>query len=70
MKANITSGSLTEYNTLKSIYNTPQNSNYIELGEDKVTDYSSAVGFNKNIHYTDCKVAYSEPEQIEISEEK
>ena len=45
------------------------NSNYIEIGEDKVTDYSSAVGFNKNIHYTDCKVAYSEPEMLETEEQ-
>jgi len=45
------------------------NSNYIELGEDKVTDYSSAVGFNKNMHYTDCKVAYSEPEMLETEEQ-
>ena len=45
------------------------NSNYIELGEEKVTDYSSAVGFNKNIHYTDCKVAYSEPEMLEEEEQ-
>ena len=45
------------------------NSNYIELGEDKVEDYSSAVGFNKNIHYTDCKIAYSEPEMLEIEEQ-
>lgn len=46
------------------------NSNYIEIGEEKVTDYSSAVGFNKNIHYTDCKVAYSEPEMLEEEEQK
>jgi len=45
------------------------NSNYIELGEDKVEDYSSAVGFNKNIHYTDCKIAYSEPEILETEEQ-
>ena len=37
MKANITSGSLTEYNTLKSIYNTPQNSNYIEFNDTNYT---------------------------------
>ena len=46
------------------------NSNYIELGEDKITDYSSAIGFNKSIHYTDCKIAYSEPEELEEEEKK
>ena len=45
------------------------NSNYIELGEDKITDYSSATGFNKKMHYTDCKIAYSEPEILETEEQ-
>lgn len=44
------------------------NSNYIELGKEKERDYSSISGFNKKIHYTDCKVAYSEPEILELEE--
>ena len=52
------------------IYKEPEtlfqsNSGYVELGEDKVTDYSSLPGFNKKLNYTDCKIAYSEPIELE-----
>ena len=52
------------------IYKEPEtlfqsNSGYVELGKEKITDYSSLPGFNKKISYTDCKVAYSEPIELE-----
>ena len=28
------------------------------------------VGFDKKIHYTDCKIAYSEPEMLEVCNEQ
>jgi curved DNA-binding protein CbpA len=46
------------------------NTGYTELGEDTITDYSSILGFNKKINYTDCKIAYSEPEQLEETKEE
>lgn len=52
------------------IYKEPEtifqsNNGYTELGQDKINDYSSILGFNKKINYTDCKIAYSEPEKLE-----
>ncbi len=41
--------------------------NYSELGEEDIEDYTSGFNFNKAIHYTDCKKAYSEPESIDCS---
>lgn len=53
-----------------NIYKEPEtlvqtNCDYNELGQDKTLDYSSMPGFNKKIQYTDCKIAYSEPEKVE-----
>lgn len=39
--------------------------NFIELGQNKILDYSAPIG-NK-LNYTDCKKAYSEPEYIDDS---
>ena len=41
------------------------NTGFTNLGEDKIYDYSSLSGFNKTLKYTDCKIAYSEPEKLE-----
>ena len=43
------------------------NSNYSELGEENIDDYTSGFNFNKSMHYTDCKIAYSEPESLDCS---
>ena len=43
------------------------NSDYSELGEENIDDYTSGFNFNKSMHYTDCKRAYSEPESLDCS---
>ena len=41
------------------------NNNFSELdGEDELEDYTSGFTFDKKIHYTDCKKAYSNPEDL------
>ena len=37
---------------------------YSELGGDEVDDFTSGFTFNQKIHFTDCKRAYSEPEEL------
>ena len=40
------------------------NSGYSELDGDDVEDFTSGFTFNQKIHFTDCKRAYSEPEEL------
>lgn len=41
------------------------NNGFSELdGEDELEDYTSGFTFNKKMHYTDCKKAYSNPEDL------
>ena len=41
------------------------NNNFSELdGEDELEDYTSGFTFDKKMHYTDCKKAYSNPEDL------
>ena len=41
------------------------NNNFSELdGDDELEDYTSGFTFNKKMHYTDCKKAYSNPEDL------
>ena len=53
-----------------TVYKEPEtvfqsNNGYSELDEDdEVEDYTSGFTFNKSIHYTDCKRAYSAPEDL------
>ena len=53
------------------VYKEPQtifqsNNDFSELGADdeELEDYTSGFTFNKKIHYTDCKKAYSDPEDL------
>jgi hypothetical protein len=41
------------------------NAGYSEIGEnDELEDYTSGFTFDKKIHYTDCKKAYTAPEDL------
>ena len=41
------------------------NNGYSELDEDdELEDYTSGFSFNKKMHFTDCKKAYSQPEDL------
>ena len=53
-----------------TVYKEPEtvfqsNNGYSELDEDdELEDYTSGFTFNKSMHYTDCKRAYSAPEDL------
>ena len=55
---------LVVYKEPETIYQS--NAGYSEIGEDdeELDDYTSGFTFDKKIHYTDCKKAYTAPEDL------
>ena len=66
-KDNIKSSQIVEYKDPHEL--TTYSNNYQNLGEDKISDYTSDFNFQKKqINYTDCKKAYTkinfDPKQV------